>query len=304
MSNPETVPYEDFQKTQLANQALREENEGLAKMLDQLKNDLKVSKPDKATLFGKMAVVMAAVKRVPKNGWNSFHKYAYPTETDLLEAVREILAEAGLALMVSVVESRKELMDIHDKFAPNNPDKTKKNWFTFIVMEFTLGCTDTGATVVTQFHGEGQDNDDKGLYKAYTNTMKYFLRQTFLIPTGDVQAEDDGRPMDVEYENPSQGYQDNGKQGDKGGKGKGAGKSTPNDKKPATGQSKANEAGMITVEQLEEKWKEIGGTKDNFKPFYDKQIKDGKNHAVINKFLDMKIADRKKMQEEGSAAKE
>ena len=33
--------------------------------------------------------------------------------------------------------------------------------------------------------GAGDDGADKGLYKAYTGAVKYFLMKTFLIPTGD-----------------------------------------------------------------------------------------------------------------------
>lgn len=290
-NNPETVPYTDFQKVQLANQALKSENEGQAKIIEELKGTMAISKPAKATLFGKMAVVMSAVKRVPKNGWNSFHKYNYPTETDLLEAVREILAEAGLAFFPTILESERVLHEIHDKY---DKAKNKFKWFTRIKMEFTLGCTDTGETIKGVFHGEGQDDDDKGLYKAYTNTLKYFLRQTFLIPTGDVQPDDDGRPMDAEYAPPSQGYTNDQKQPNKGGGGKTTQNTKPTQNKPTDG------AQAITRESLVEKWKSIGGTDTNFTPFYDKQIKDGKNHTIINKWLEGKIAERKKQQTEGT----
>jgi hypothetical protein len=307
---PETVPYEEFNQLftahqKLVNETAEEREKKVAEIVekeimeitDRIKEDMEIHADSikNATLFKKMTIVMAAVKRVPQNGWNSFHKYKYPTETDLLEAVREILAEAGLALMVTVVDSKRELLDVHDKYKPTDPDKTKKNWFTRIKMEFTLGCTDTGQTWTSRFDGEGGDNEDKGLYKAYTNTMKYFLRQTFLIPTGDVAPDSDGRPMDVEYNDPPQGYDTP--------KNQNGGKNTQNQKKPADGKPEGNkETTAITREQLIEKWKSIGGTKDNFTPFYDKQVKDGKNHAIINKFLDSKIADRKKMQADADKA--
>jgi hypothetical protein len=53
-------------------------------IVEELKATMEIVKPTNASLFKKMAEVMAAVKRVPKNGWNKFHQYA-ATETDLLK---------------------------------------------------------------------------------------------------------------------------------------------------------------------------------------------------------------------------
>jgi hypothetical protein len=36
-----------------------------------------------------------------------------------------------------------------------------------------------------EWAGQGDDGADKGVYKAYTGALKYFLMKTFLIPTGD-----------------------------------------------------------------------------------------------------------------------
>ena len=45
------------------------------------------------SLVRKLAEVMAAVERVPKNGRNEFHKYDYATESDITTAVRAELAK-------------------------------------------------------------------------------------------------------------------------------------------------------------------------------------------------------------------
>lgn len=110
---------------------------------------------------------MSQVNRVPKNGYNSFHKYNYATESDLTESIRPILIEAGLAFFTTVLEQNRE------------------GEFTKVKMEFTLVDIDTGETLKSTYWGEGQDKGDKGLYKAYTGATKYFLMKTFLIPTGD-----------------------------------------------------------------------------------------------------------------------
>jgi len=110
---------------------------------------------------------MSLVNRVPKNGYNSFHKYNYATESDLTESIRPILFESGLAFFSTVLEQERD------------------GEFTKVKMEFTLADIETGETLKSTFWGEGQDKGDKGLYKAYTGATKYFLMKTFLIPTGD-----------------------------------------------------------------------------------------------------------------------
>lgn len=119
------------------------------------------------SIFAKIGKVMSQVSRVPKNGYNSFHKYNYATESDLTESIRPILQEAGLAFFTSVLEQSRE------------------GEFTKVLMEFTLADVETGDVLKSTYWGEGQDKGDKGLYKAYTGATKYFLMKTFLIPTGD-----------------------------------------------------------------------------------------------------------------------
>jgi hypothetical protein len=119
------------------------------------------------TIFSKIAKVMSQVSRVPKNGYNSFHKYNYATESDLTESIRPILLESGLAFFSNVMEQERD------------------GEFSKVKMEFTLADIETGEVLKSIYWGEGQDKGDKGLYKAYTGATKYFLMKTFLIPTGD-----------------------------------------------------------------------------------------------------------------------
>ena len=122
---------------------------------------------ENTNIYKKISQVMAQVNRVPKNGYNSFHKYNYATESDLTESIRPILIECGLAFFTTVLEQNRE------------------GEFTKVKMEFTLVDIDTGEMLKSTYWGEGQDKGDKGLYKAYTGATKYFLMKTFLIPTGD-----------------------------------------------------------------------------------------------------------------------
>ena len=118
-------------------------------------------------LYAKLLRVTQAVQRLPKSGYNSFHQYRYATEADLVEHLRSLLVQEGLMLWTTVA------------------DQTREGEFTKVCLEFRIMDTATGATLTAHFWGEGQDKGDKGLYKAYTGALKYFLMKVFLVPTGD-----------------------------------------------------------------------------------------------------------------------
>ena len=123
-------------------------------------------------VYAKIAKVMAAVDRIPKNGRNDFHKYNYVTEADLVDVIRPLMAEIGLILIPSQGEriDDGEIVKIHHSF-------------TFI-------DADDGSTVQFMVWGEGHDKLDKGSYKAFTGAMKYALMKSFLVSTGDDPEQD------------------------------------------------------------------------------------------------------------------
>lgn len=136
----------------------------------------------RAALYRKIASVTAAVSRIPKNGRNTFHNYTYATESDITDGLRDLLAEHGLAFLPpSVLDWQRDETVDNPKLGPR----------TRVQVQFALGCADTGETYTAVLWGEGQDNADKGFYKAYTGAVKYFLMKTFLIATGDDPERDD-----------------------------------------------------------------------------------------------------------------
>jgi len=130
---------------------------------------------NQSSIYKKIGKVMQKIERIPKNGFNEYHKYHYVTEADLMDKIRPLLAEVGLAFYSSVLEQQRdnELM------------------LTKVKMEFVLADADTGECIKSIYWGEAQDKGDKGLYKAYTGATKYFLMKTFLIATGDDPERDE-----------------------------------------------------------------------------------------------------------------
>jgi hypothetical protein len=136
----------------------------------------------RAKFHSKKAKATAEMKRIPKNGWNDFHKYHYARESDVKDMIREILNENKLSFSTDLVSRTETIV------STRNGQATK----TDVTMSFTITDTETGYFEEYIHDGVTIDNSDKGIYKAYSNTIKYFLMDAFLIPTGD----------DVEKDNP------------------------------------------------------------------------------------------------------
>jgi len=66
---------------------------------------------------------------------------------------------------------------------------------------------DSGQRLAGSFDGTGSSRDDKGTYKADTGALKYALRSTFLIPTGD-DPENEDKPRKTEEDSPAARKQD------------------------------------------------------------------------------------------------
>lgn len=151
----------------------------------------------RATLYRKIAAVTAAIRRIPKNGKNTFHNYKYATESDLTDGIRDLLEEHGLAFLPPTVLSHERI-----------PLESKSGPLTRVQMQFTLACCDTGEIITSVLWADGQDQADKGFYKAYTGGVKYFLMKTFLVSTGDDPEQDhrqqeERRPAQQEERRPA-----------------------------------------------------------------------------------------------------
>ena len=136
------------------------------------------------SLIRKLAEVMAEVDRVPKTRWNDFHKYHYATEADITEAVRTGLAARSVMMLPSVEDvTRFEV-----------PGKSKVRHITQLTMRFTFLDGDSGERETIRVIGDGEDDGDKGPYKAMTGALKYAVMKSFLIPTGDDPEQTDAKP--------------------------------------------------------------------------------------------------------------
>jgi hypothetical protein len=122
--------------------------------------------------------VMEAVPYVQKTGKISIPgrpTYSYPGEADLLAAIRPAMLANGLTLIPVEMQ-----VDFHEQYA------SKSGTMNRVVVRATyrLGHT-SGHSLTVMAMGEGADVGDKATAKAMTSAMKYALRQTFVVETGD-----------------------------------------------------------------------------------------------------------------------
>lgn len=113
---------------------------------------------------------------VQKAGKNKEQGYRFAGEADFIEAVRPVLLKHG----ITVYPSAYELVRAEDYQTKSG---TRMNRiiakYTFTFAHISGECIHVVAT------GEGADTSDKCSPKAATIALKYALRQTLLIETGD-----------------------------------------------------------------------------------------------------------------------
>ena len=75
-----------------------------------------------------------------------------------------------------------------------------------VTLEFRLTDVDTGFFETALASGEGFDKGDKGIYKAYTGALKYYLANNFMVATGDDPERDEQKEDKkiVKYATPTQ----------------------------------------------------------------------------------------------------
>lgn len=130
-----------------------------------------------------LQVINAISGKVNKSGYNSFQKYKYVTEGDLIDAVREELVKNGLMITTSVVSSL------------TSQEEGSDQYMTHVILEHNIVDVESGEVHSVRSAGSGADKLDKGVYKAITGANKYFLLKTFLL-SGDDDPENDaaGKP--------------------------------------------------------------------------------------------------------------
>jgi len=108
-----------------------------------------------------------------KDGKNRHQSYEYITERQYKNNFKTALAAAGLDFKSSMLEYH---------FIPSISDKMN---MVIAKFQFEIIDRETDEREVYPAYGTGADMGDKGMYKAYTGAIKYFLANNFLVAEGN-----------------------------------------------------------------------------------------------------------------------
>lgn len=147
-----------------------------------------------SSIYRKLLAVMKSIDALEKRGQNKSQGYDYLMAEDVLTEVRQKFAEVGLVVLPSCTSQ--EIIE-------GQTAKGTASYLTRVAMQYTICDVDTGEQITLSWHGLGQDTGDKGLYKAYTGGIKYFLRNLLLIPTTDDPENDGSEPKPKRQSNHS-----------------------------------------------------------------------------------------------------
>ena len=132
-------------------------------------------------IHAKLAYIKGSVKPPVKTGNNTFHKYTYVTELDVLEVIKPLLHEHSINYSISfsdIIERSKEATNARGEVKTTNSVTVKAT------LTLTDGDDPTSFTVSESF-GSAEDTGDKAVYKAMTGASKYVLLKEFGLASGD-----------------------------------------------------------------------------------------------------------------------
>ncbi len=121
--------------------------------------------------------IALANERVPKRGEvnDRGQRWNYATADDLYAVARQALSESGISVIPSVGKP---------KWVPTRETRSGVQMYRVLVPVVVHFVSEDGFTSV-RWWGEAEGADDKLLQKAITNAIKYALRATLLLATGD-----------------------------------------------------------------------------------------------------------------------
>lgn len=183
---------EPIQMVEISN--IREFLETEASEFELAEMEYKPGKNDAFSLYGKIASIMGDLDRIPKSGYNKQFDYKFVTESDVVGAVRPLMAKNKLVMIPSI--RRYSVKD--------HKGRNSTMYIGTIEIKWTIIDGESGESVSFSMIGKGVDNMEKDIYKAITGNKKYALITLFMIDSGDDPENghaggDDHRPGNQQY---------------------------------------------------------------------------------------------------------
>lgn len=145
-----------------------------------------VNKKADPNVYEKIHNIQQSIHTVIKSGYNEHFKYKFAKERDVVAEIKPLLGKEGLAITHSVTKE--------EEIEHGTTSSGSKKYLTKLTIKFRItNIKDPADFIEADAIGSGQDGEDKGVPKAYTMALKYFLSKMFLIETGDDSEEDRGK---------------------------------------------------------------------------------------------------------------
>src|SRR5579859_3919063 len=138
--------------------------------------------PAKLNLRAKLLAVMGDVFGVAKRGQNTQGgTYTYQKAADIFPKVQRALREHGVTFMAH---------ELGTEWLPTHESRSGGTIFVVIVkMQYRFLDTESDEVLAGDSSGLAFDSSDKGINKAKTAALKYFLKQTLLLAEEDDDSE-------------------------------------------------------------------------------------------------------------------
>jgi len=155
-----------------------------------------------ATLMPALLLARASITPASKSGHNGHQHYNYANEQDWHNAIQPALIANKILLVMSVVAT-----------TPLEVRQSNKgsSQFAYQVEGTARVIHESGEWLEACGVGHGQDQGDKGIYKAQTGLKKYLYALLFALPTADDPESTEQAQTRTNNNNNSQGQQDNGR---------------------------------------------------------------------------------------------
>lgn len=142
----------------------------------------------KLNLHGKIAAISGHLGRIPKNGHNNFNNYDYVLESDLVEAVRYLLAAARILIFPEAFREHTVFT-----FEGQSREGRPRDILTDSIVVYRVVDGYSGESFTFEVNAQGSDPRDKGANKASTSAMKFAYMRLFNISSGeDAEGDDAG----------------------------------------------------------------------------------------------------------------
>jgi hypothetical protein len=138
--------------------------------------DTKKTSSEHKDIHAAINAVMGEVGYVQKTKTNGLN-YSFASEADLIKALRPVMIEHGITFYPSGVQ-----IVANEAYETSNGKLMNR---VIGMFTFTFTHAPSGTSLQVTVLGEGADVGDKASNKAMTGALKYALRQTFVIETGD-----------------------------------------------------------------------------------------------------------------------